>query len=66
MKSVDTIQLSRAARIFVLLAAVCGLVFDGFELGLMPVASLSVSKSLLGDGYTKELGEIGLLASPRP
>ena len=34
----------------VLAAAFLGLVFDGVELGLMPVASLSVTKSLLGDG----------------
>lgn len=40
----------------VLLAAFLGLVFDGFELGLMPVASLSVSQSLLGADYTEKLG----------
>lgn len=40
----------------VLLAAFGGLVFDGLELGLMPVASLSVSKSLLGGAYTPTLG----------
>jgi MFS family permease len=38
------------------MAAFSGLVFDGFELGLMPVASLSVSKSLLGPGYTDKWG----------
>jgi len=43
-------------RIGVLLAAFAGLVFDGLELGLMPVASLSVSKSLLGAAYTPTLG----------
>jgi SHS family sialic acid transporter-like MFS transporter len=43
-------------RIAVLLAAFAGLVFDGLELGLMPVASLSVSKSLLGAAYTPTLG----------
>jgi len=48
--------LSRAARIWVLMAAFSGLVFDGVELGLMPVASLSVSQSLLGDEYTTTLG----------
>lgn len=48
--------LGRKARWAVLLAAFAGLVFDGFELGLMPVASLSVSKSLLGAGYTDKLG----------
>ncbi|MFO0910370.1 MAG: MFS transporter [Isosphaeraceae bacterium] len=48
--------LSPRARIAVLLAATMGLLFDGLELGLMPVASLSVSKSLLGDAYTPTLG----------
>jgi len=32
------------------------LVFDGVELGLMPVASLSVAQSLLGPAYTPKLG----------
>jgi predicted MFS family arabinose efflux permease len=49
-------QLSRGARGAVLAAAFLGLVFDGIELGLMPVASLSVTQSLLADQYTKELG----------
>ena len=43
-------------RIAVLVAAALALVFDGVELGLMPVASLSVSKSLLGAAYTPTLG----------
>lgn len=47
--------LSRRARWAVLLAAFAGLLFDGIELGLMPVASLSVSRSLLGDEWTKTL-----------
>lgn len=46
----------RGARWAVLLAAFAALLFDGFELGLMPLASLSVSKSLLGDAYTATLG----------
>ncbi len=46
----------RGARWAVLGAAFAALVFDGFELGLMPLASLSVSKSLLGEGYTATLG----------
>src|ERR1044072_4616456 len=46
-------DLSRAARIFVLVAAFLGLLFDGFELGLMPVASRSVAQSLLGANYTE-------------
>jgi len=37
-------------------AAFLGLLFDGVELGLMPVASLSVSKSLLGDAFTPAAG----------
>lgn len=48
--------LSPTARRFVLTVAIAGLLFDGFELGLMPVASLAVSESLLGEAYTKELG----------
>ena len=40
-------ELSRGGRWAVLVAAFLGLVFDGFELGLMPVASNSVAKSLL-------------------
>jgi SHS family sialic acid transporter-like MFS transporter len=48
--------LSRPARYAVLMAALGGLLFDGLELGLMPVASLSVSRSLLGDAYTPTLG----------
>jgi predicted MFS family arabinose efflux permease len=49
-------ELSRPARLAVLLAAFLGLVFDGVELGLMPVASLSVTKSLLGSEYTDAAG----------
>ena len=48
--------LSPRARVAVLVAAFAGLVFDGVELGLMPVASLSVSRSLLGDAFTPTLG----------
>ncbi len=51
-----TAQLSSRAKLAVLAAAFLGLLFDGVELGLMPVASLSVSKSLLGDAYTPTLG----------
>ncbi len=49
-------ELTRQARAAVLAASVLGLVFDGVELGLMPIAALSVSKSLLGEGYTATLG----------
>src|SRR5262245_23639244 len=48
--------LSRPARVAVLAASFAGLLFDGWELGLMPIASLSVAKSLLGAGYTEEAG----------
>ena len=48
--------LSPRARVAVLAAVLAGLVFDGVELGLMPVASLSVSRSLLGAAYTPTLG----------
>lgn len=44
------------ARWFVLVVAFSSLLFDGFELGLMPVASLSVSKDLLSTHYTNQLG----------
>ena len=50
------VPLSYWARVAVLAAASLGLLFDGIELGLMPVASLSVSKSLLGEAYTPTLG----------
>lgn len=49
-------ELSPAKRRLVLLVAFLALVFDGVELGLMPVASLSVSRSLLGDAFTPTLG----------
>lgn len=52
----DPAELSRGARWAVLAAAFSGLLFDGIELGLMPVASLSVTKSLLGDQFTDALG----------
>jgi len=48
--------LSRAARVAVLLAAFAGLLFDGVEVGRMPVASLSISKSLMGAAYTPTAG----------
>ena len=49
-------ELSPKARYLVLITAFLALVFDGVELGLMPVASLSVSKSLLGTAFTPTLG----------
>ena len=48
--------LSPLGRVAVLTASFLGLVFDGFELGLMPVASLSVTKSLMGAAYTPAAG----------
>lgn len=42
------VVLTRAQRVFVLGVAFVGLVGAGFQLGLMPLASLSVSRSLLG------------------
>jgi MFS family permease len=48
-----SLELSKAARAAVLAAAFLGLLFDGFELGLMPVASRSVVQSLMGADYTE-------------
>ena len=50
--------LSPRARYAVLFAAFAALLFDGMELGLMPIAAGSVAKSFLGDTFTKELGGI--------
>jgi SHS family sialic acid transporter-like MFS transporter len=44
------------ARAAVLAASLLGILFDGVELGLMPVASLSVSRGLLGASFTPTLG----------
>ena len=55
--STDTVSpLSKSARWIVLVVAFGGLVFDGVELGLMPIASLSIVKSLAGADYTDALG----------
>ena len=51
-----TTSLSKSSRFVVLFTAIGALLFDGLELGLMPVASLSVSKSLLGDAFTPTVG----------
>ncbi len=48
--------LSSRARYVVLFTAIGALLFDGLELGLMPVASLSVSQSLLGNAFTPTVG----------
>ncbi len=55
-ESSSSSELNRIARSAVLAAAFLGLMFDGIELGLMPVASRSVSQSLLGADYTEALG----------
>jgi len=52
----QTSELSPSQRRLVLAVCFLALVFDGVELGLMPVASLSVSKSLLGADFTPALG----------
>ncbi|NLH74769.1 MAG: MFS transporter [Verrucomicrobia bacterium] len=50
------LTLSGKQRALVLCLGFAGLLFDGVEMGLMPVASLSVSKSLLGAAYSDTLG----------
>ncbi|MFO1062572.1 MAG: MFS transporter [Pirellulales bacterium] len=49
-------MMSTWQRLMIPMAVFAALLFDGVELGMMPIASLSVSKSLLGDDYTKTLG----------
>ncbi|MBM3842987.1 MAG: MFS transporter, partial [Verrucomicrobia bacterium] len=51
-----TTTLTPRARYAVLAAAFGALLFDGLELGLMPLVSLSVTKSLVGAAYTPTLG----------
>jgi hypothetical protein len=50
-----TAPLSRGGRLVVLAAAFAGLLFDGAELGLMPLAALSVTRALLGERFTPAL-----------
>jgi MFS transporter, SHS family, sialic acid transporter len=45
------VALRPGQRLFVLLIAFTGLVGAGFQLGLMPLAALSVSRDLLGSGF---------------
>jgi MFS transporter, SHS family, sialic acid transporter len=45
------IALRSGQRLFVLLIAFAGLVGAGFQLGLMPLAALSVSRDLLGSAF---------------
>ena len=49
MASVESGVLGRKARIAVLVAAFLGLMFDGVELGLMPVAARDITRSLEAD-----------------
>jgi SHS family sialic acid transporter-like MFS transporter len=49
-------ELAARSRWAVLTATFTALLFDGVELGLMPVASLSVTENLLGEAYTPQQG----------
>ncbi len=49
MASIESGVLGRKARIAVLVAAFLGLMFDGVELGLMPVAARDITRSLEAD-----------------
>ncbi|MFO0922841.1 MAG: MFS transporter [Pirellulales bacterium] len=49
-------ELTQSKRWMVLIVAIGSLLFDGMELGMMPVASISLTRDLLGEGYTKQLG----------
>lgn len=49
-------ELSPNRRLWVLAAAFASLVFDGFELGLMPLVSLSVTEHFLGSSATASAG----------
>ncbi len=44
---------SKSSSLVVLVAAFAGLVFAGVQLGLMPLASLSISRDILGTGYSE-------------
>ncbi len=48
--------LTHRSRVMVLLTAILAMVFDGVELGMMPIASLAVSRSLLGADWTPTSG----------
>ena len=52
MSTASESPFSQRDRLLVLFTAFAGLVFAGMQLGLMPLASLSVSKSLMGTGFT--------------
>jgi predicted MFS family arabinose efflux permease len=48
--------MSASSNYVVLLVAFAALLFDGMELGLMPVASLSITRNLLGSSFTHKIG----------
>jgi predicted MFS family arabinose efflux permease len=48
--------LSSRARAAVLVAAILAMLFDGVELGMMPIASIAVSRALLGTAWTPVAG----------
>ena len=52
----SAMQLSPKARGVVLAATFGSLLFDGMELGLMPIASLSITQDLLGESFTGAAG----------
>jgi MFS transporter, SHS family, sialic acid transporter len=52
------VPLSETGRRIILVAAIAGLLFDGLELGMMPVASMSVTESLVGPSYTSTIGGV--------
>lgn len=54
--TIDALRELPRGRHLVLACVFLSLVFDGVELGLMPVASLSVAQSLLGKEYTPKVG----------
>ena len=51
----EGVLLTKGSRRWVLAVTFAGLVFAGVQLGLMPLASLSVSRDLLGPAYTPGL-----------
>ena len=53
-----TTPLTPRVRYAVLFVAFTALLFDGMELGLMPIAAGSVAKSFLGNAFTTQLGGI--------
>jgi hypothetical protein len=56
--------MSASQRYLVLITCFLALVFDGVELGLMPVASLSVSKACSGLHSRRNSAVSGLRVSP--